>query len=90
MIFSDFFDPFDNFQFFGLFWAILGTFSPIWAQTRFFPEMRFSQNIRGPLDLSFSAKKVLINGQTFRQNSKKTHFGPFWANLGTFSPIWAQ
>ena len=28
-------------------------FLPFFSRTRFFPDMRFSQNVRGPLDLSF-------------------------------------
>ena len=74
---------------FGLFGAILGTFSPIWAQTRFFREMRFSQNVRGPLDLSFSAKKSIHQWLRFSSKLEKPHFrailghfGPKFPNLG--------
>ena len=64
-------------------WAILGTFSPIWAKTRIFPDMRFSQNVRGPLDLSFSAKKSTHQWLRFLSKLEKPHF---WAILGHFGP----
>ena len=64
-----------------LFWPHpLLPFLPFFSRNRFFPDMRFSQNVRGPLDL----KKVHINSLDFCQKLENLIFGSCWTILICF------
>ena len=55
------------------------------SRTRFFSNVWFLKKVKRPLVLSYSSKKVQMNGLDFCQNPKNLIFGPF---LGLFGPSW--